>query len=137
MKKLKITVSGKAGEVKVKKPSIKDPEGSGLYIQNMLDKPKEKDLLELAKVMSEFKKTLTYKYLELRNTQEMKRLIKNGPAANENWEILGGRLQGLLDQFEGPIKGTIMAGELVKGNKKKRDEAKRQEKEDEEDVVSP
>lgn len=114
MKKTKITVTGQDVQVDVKKKSSKKSPDAGFNIEEMLTNPKEKDLVDLALIMKDFKKTAAYKYLELRNFNEIKRLIRLGPTGNETAERLLGKLQGLLDQVEGSTKGVIVSGEIAK-----------------------
>lgn len=129
-KTLKYSVTGASHDIPVGKRKAKPiPADKGMNITAMLERPKESDLIDFMVLMEDFKKTPAYRYLLERNTNELKRLIRVGPQAGENWDTLGGKLQGMLDSFEGAIKGVIINGQKLKERKKAESNLKKQEKE--------
>jgi len=130
-KTLKYSISGDSREIPTNKKKTKEvaPE-KALNIEEMMDSPERSNLLDFMVLMEGFKKDMAYKYLLERNTNEIKRLIRVGPnkALGENWDIIGGRLQGILDSFEGAVKGTIITGKMLKEKVKAEARAKKGEK---------
>ena len=136
MKKTKISVTGedKTINFKGKKQSAMKDSSAGFNIEEMLKHPNAKDLADLGIMMRDFQKTAAYKYLEARCFQEIKRTIKTGPVPGETVDRTFGRLQGILDCFEGTIKGTIISGAIAKSNIEKGQMLKN---EDGEEVLFP